>query len=296
MANNKEKQMIDLFKDIKSKGSWMYKIEGFKIKTYGLSSNKQVYREISGLSQELLPIITPSQPKIIRLDEVRCNDKAFLNLYGDIVSEWGLLSLAGELKLTPDPNFLSLVPAEVVNLETRRVTTIGLRTMDTVNLIPDACLALVNAALKRQLPKISKQSDYYTAGSIGYLAKHIAASKIDEQLGIPSISHMVTTGMVANLYDSMSKLNLQRGVPKNIREDAKTQSYFGYYAHEVGSELTGLVAYERYQQDPEKVGFFFRQLVDKGFYKAEDFLTDIGASYNNIDTKSVLTKAFNSIK
>ena len=293
MASSREKRVKRLLYEIKINGLMVQEVEQLISEKYGLSMQSEAYREISKQSHLLLPIILAKKQKLSE-PLLTCDEQYFEYLYNEIARQLALSGFAEKIQIGINSHIPGL-QSEMIDQD-GIVKFIILKNAGHIAMIPEACQALMNAAIKSYLPKIHKQKDYYTYESAGHLVRHITASMIDERLGNNNTGAITTLNTVSELRHSMLKLCQERKLPKDVKKDDLVRCYFNQHARKFGSELAGLVAYDRYQQDPEKVSFFLKQLTEPNFYPAERFLQDIDASYSSQDAAQILEKSLQKIK
>ena len=286
--------MTNILEVIKKTKDYISREQQCNIEITKLQTSDSVYEIIKNGSFKLFPLLKQLSLPTNGLSIKECTDAQFDSMFKLVVEKMQLTEVNGGLQLIKFPG-LARDYGEAIDQTSGKIVGNVINNKDTMDMVSVACLNLVRIALKQQLP-FRKQTNYYTSEALGYLTKHIASSIIDEELGNTNTSRITTLESLLQLKTYMEYMAHHHNIDPTIANNSDVRSVLNYHALITASESTGLVAFEKYLENPNQVILGLNEVTKRGFSTAEKFLENIGASYPNTNEAIAIQKAFTRIK
>ena len=268
--------------------------EDFKIRTGKLSVDSGEYEKIKKQVASLFPIIKQFDSNNIVAGQLTCEPAIFSMLAGLALERLSLVETLKEIELKVDKSLVHR-SGEGINTKSGRTNLVLLNNTKTLDMIPELVKLLTQAQLKEGLPDLQRTTSYYSSESLGFISKHIAASIVDEAAGTDCVSRFATIESLVRLKNYMQFLMMHDQVRPD-QDPNVAKAVVDYDAKEVTSELTGLLGFARYQENPNTVRKSLGFALTGSIYTGDDFLKEYNLTVPFQDAKAVLQKTITTIQ
>ncbi len=271
-------------------GLLIRKFENLRINKLGLTVSNQKYALIKSVTQSLFPLFNFFKVKEISSSSAETDEA--LQYLSIALSELGIIENYSRRPMKIEEDLGKRI-IETIDGDTGKTIGITAEHFDTLDIIPDAITFYMMAALKDKLPSCRKVEDYYDSEAMSYLAKHVAASIIDEIRHSVNLTQYSMANSLNNIRYYMSCL--EDG--DNLKEDRTgvVRALMRYNAKEISSELKGILAFDVYEKDPGRVLGMMRKTVMDRKTTADAMFDKLGVHTDSEEAPIVLEKSIRRV-